>query len=528
MTWASRTDRFIGNATGPATASWLALPAILLSVYGYRDIPHAYFASDDFVYLYRAYNAPLDELLFAPHGGHILIVRNLVFLLFVRLFGTEAPLYFACVLITHLFNVFLLFRLVQRLTGSPQLAAIAATVWGATKAHAGTLAWYSVYGHVLACTAVLLLLLSAERWRARPPPLVHAEWYVLALVAATSFGTGLGVVIALPVALAFWARSFGDRARFPPPLTALALILPVLWLALNWHYQDVSPLNLDRYLRASSLLEPEATLPVRILHTHAGWATLLMPLDVIGHGLMALCNVASAAATAPLWLHRSAAALLTVTAVVTAHRLPRAQRQQLIAIAILAASAYLSIALGRTQLLGGLSANHRLPFFDRYHYLPGMLLCVLLCLMVNSIQIWRGSRRVQNGVLTGVLVATAVSLTYAPRPTDQGTARIAVAAAVDDIRRQLASVPPGGSIDIPNHSVTGLQVMAHKGVFPDLAAVFVIFYPPAELQGRRVRFIDRHPTVVRAAEQGRRSRGLIIAPGSAPVEHDGSNTGQFF
>lgn len=528
MTCDSRTDRPIDNATGSVAASWMVLPPILLSLYGYAAITRAYFLSDDFVYLYRSYNAPLDEFLLAPHGGHILIVRNLVFLLFVRLFGTEAPLYFACVLLTHLLNVFLLFRLVQRLTGSAQMAAIAATVWGATKAHAGTLAWFSVYGQVLACTAVLLLLLSAERWHARPPPRVHAWWYVLGLIAATSFGTGLGVVIALPVALAFWARSFGERAPFPPPLTVLALVLPLLWLTLNWRYDDVSPVEIGRWLNTSRLEEPETVFPVHLLHTYARWATLLVPLDVSGHGLFALGNVPSAAATAPLWLHRSAAVLLAAAVVVTAYRLARPQRQRLIAFAILAASAYLAIAAGRIQLLGGLSANHRLPFFDRYHYLPGLLLCVMLCLMVNSMRMWRASRRVQNAVLVGVLLATAVSLTYAPGPVGHDSTRIAVANAVDTIRRQVASVPPGGSIDIPNDRVDGLQVMAHKDVFPDLAALFVIFYPPAELHGRHVRFIDQHPPVVSAAERGQRSRGLIVAPGSAPIRQDATEASPFF
>src|SRR5262245_11073681 len=109
MTCDSGTDRPIGNATAALATAWLILPPVLLSIYAYAAVTRAYFASDDFVYLYRAYDAPLDELLLSPHGGHVLIARNLVFLLFVRLFGTEAPLYFVCVLLTHLVNVVLLF-----------------------------------------------------------------------------------------------------------------------------------------------------------------------------------------------------------------------------------------------------------------------------------------------------------------------------------------------------------------------------------------------------------------------------------
>src|SRR5262249_2860027 len=149
--------------------------------------------ADDFLNLYELVNRDAAQFVLRMHGGHLLLVRNAVFLLSFGAFGTSPVGYFALALATHLVNVVLLFRVVRRLTGSAKLACFGASLWGTLPVDEAALTWYSVYGQVLAGMLLLAVLSgltgAAERGRARrAAPLT---WALLLLAAATSFGVGL-------------------------------------------------------------------------------------------------------------------------------------------------------------------------------------------------------------------------------------------------------------------------------------------------------------------------------------------------
>jgi hypothetical protein len=122
-----------------------------------------FFHYDDSLHLYRIVNTNWLEFLVTMHGGHLLITRNAVFLLNYELFAGAPAGYFWFALVTHLINVVLLFALVRGLTGSASLACFGAALWGILPAHEGTIGWYSAYGHALASTFVLLVLLGVVR-----------------------------------------------------------------------------------------------------------------------------------------------------------------------------------------------------------------------------------------------------------------------------------------------------------------------------------------------------------------------------
>src|SRR5207237_9264428 len=108
-------------------------------------------------------------------------------------FGTDVVWWFAVVLVTHLLNVTLLYAALHRLTGSWRLASFGAALWGTAPMQEGALGWYAVYGHVLAGTCVLLVLVRlAARWRdERPLPGSEvAGWCVALVVASASFRVG--------------------------------------------------------------------------------------------------------------------------------------------------------------------------------------------------------------------------------------------------------------------------------------------------------------------------------------------------
>src|SRR5262245_2107742 len=81
----------------------MAIAAVAV-VYG--SLPSVFFFADDFLHLFSIIDANLGEYLLRPHGGHILVVRNAVFIAFYKLFGLRAELYFWVVLLTHLVNAF--------------------------------------------------------------------------------------------------------------------------------------------------------------------------------------------------------------------------------------------------------------------------------------------------------------------------------------------------------------------------------------------------------------------------------------
>src|SRR5262249_60116961 len=109
--------------------------------------------------------------------------------------------YFWIVLLTHLLNVWLLFRVLRNVTGSLALGCFGATLWGTSPAQVGTLSWYSVYGQVLVAT-VLLVVLGGVTARARtgaaPSRRGAALWYALLLPGTTSFRAGVGVRVWVP------------------------------------------------------------------------------------------------------------------------------------------------------------------------------------------------------------------------------------------------------------------------------------------------------------------------------------------
>jgi hypothetical protein len=151
-----------------------------------------YFRADDFLHLYRLVNLGPRDMILAPFGGHMLIVRNLVMASSFTLFGLHPLPYFAGVLLTHVANSVLVFLLAERVAEDARLASLGAILFGIAPTHTQTLGWYSVYGHVLSCFFMLLALwvLVSSRTDRRPLTLRQSlSVAVLALAASQSFGT---------------------------------------------------------------------------------------------------------------------------------------------------------------------------------------------------------------------------------------------------------------------------------------------------------------------------------------------------
>jgi hypothetical protein len=130
-----------GSTTGWGTVA-AALP-VLLAAAVYFPVTRSYFFADDFNCLLSIRNDDFLRFVLRPFAGHNLVVRNLVFYGSARFFGLRADLFFWQVLLTHLLNVWLLFRVLHALTASRLLASGGAALWGTSPVQLGTLGWYA-------------------------------------------------------------------------------------------------------------------------------------------------------------------------------------------------------------------------------------------------------------------------------------------------------------------------------------------------------------------------------------------------
>src|SRR5262245_16182800 len=216
---------------------WLVLPPLIVTAIVYFPITRNYFYLDDFFNLYNIVNdRPLVYVL-RENGGHVLVARNALFYLIFWLVGPHPELFYWSALLTHLLNVALLFVVILRLTGRSGLASFGALLWGSSPLQEGTLGWYSVYGHALVGTTLLIVLAQAAglaRRGQQPSRRTRSLWAGLALIGATSFGTGVALAMALPFAL-YLLLPPGPKRR--PPLLALVVVVPLVYVGLTRLYE---------------------------------------------------------------------------------------------------------------------------------------------------------------------------------------------------------------------------------------------------------------------------------------------------
>src|SRR5512139_454444 len=353
----------------------LFLAPLALSALVYYPITGNYFYADDFLNLYQIGNNSLLQYLITPNGGHVLVTRNAVFYVMHLLFGTQPEYYFWAALLTHLLNVSLLFGVIHAWTHSTRLASFGAALWGCSPLNEGALGWYAVYGHVLVGTFMLMILYQVARLAAgdgRPSRRRLRFWYGLALAAATSFGTGLGVAMALPFALWILLPESGAAARRRPPLVSLVIVVPVLYVALIWAYAFVAGDDSVTRPPLAVLTNPWTSIPIAGVRLTAFALTRL------------LCGFPFPAWATPSVWYATLAVFLAV-AVLIARLSPGPLRRQLAACALLLAGCYGAIAVGRGAFLQSPAFYHLISALPRYQYVGVMLLATVCCLLLARI-----------------------------------------------------------------------------------------------------------------------------------------------
>jgi hypothetical protein len=126
---------------------------------------------------------------------------------------------------------------------------------------------------------------------------------------------------------------------------------------------------------------------------------------------------------------------------------------------------------------------------------------------------WRAIRpALRDGacaVLFVILIATRGTTARAVLQFPAGRAE--VERVMGAIERATAAVPEDATVRIPNQRFAAAGPVIPGG-FPGWAAVFAIWSPSNVVAGHRVVFVERDPTVVTTAANGRRSADLLVGP----------------
>lgn len=487
------------NASAPAQARWrthfrFALPAIAFAAMVYFPITRSYFYLDDFMNLYHIVNDGVLQYLVRENGGHILLSRNTLFYLTFQIAGPTPELFFWSALVTHLLNVWLLFLLITRLTGRPGLASFGAAFWGISPLNEGTLGWYSVYGHAVVGTALLIVLVQASGCVvAQQPPSrrMRCFWYLLALVAATSFGTGIGIAMALPFVL--WLLLYPIERR--PPLLSLVAVVPAVYFLLTRLYEHTS-----------SAAAPARSIVSGVFSSLPAVWSLFTRLTSFGIAEWATGFVFPTPAPLPGWTLALLVATLTLLFAVALS--PATVRRRLAAGTLIVVAAYGTISMGRGALMA-IAPDELIQRLTRYHYTAAIGLTMLLCLILAQL-----GRRIGAVVGCAMLVAWYAIAIVSYARSDfvierHQLERDQTREVLDAIRAAIEAQPPGATVRIQNAPFPPFPLSAYV---PGWAAAFTMFYADNIVDGRRVEFVEPAQHILVGHRHGRRIGRVLSSP----------------
>jgi hypothetical protein len=490
-------------------APLLCLVAVALSAVVYFPLTRVYFISDDFANMLRIVDRGALHFLFEPFGGHMLFVRNGLFILHFEMFGLWAEPYGWITLLTHLLNVVLVFRVGSALTRSPALGAFAGVLWGASHLQNGALGWYSVYGQVVAGTLFLVVL---DRVLASPGeepirPRAAALWATLLVLGATCFGVGISLALAAPFVIFLLLPSTLRDKKVRAIVASIPVAVIALYFVSRWVFFLFEPIPASEAMTfqlAFSKLGPNVVM--------FGY---LMAIGASGllHGF-----------AIPQELFQPApppdAVLVSVYAavVVAALALGKGEtRRRIAALLVASAAVYGLIALGRanTYLMWDTppSVSART---GRYHYVGTIPLALALAVAVGEARrLVRVPWLVDGVALVGWAGYLAWSYATSTWHVDERKeSRATVEETLEDFQVRARAAPPGADLLIPNTPLPPhvTAFMGYEGV-PGPAALFALTHSTDLLLGHRVRFVAPAEYRTLFADPKNERLSKLIVPG---------------
>lgn len=442
--------------------------AVAFAAVVWAPIVRNFFHHDDFVHLQSIVNSSALQWLMESNGGHLYLFRNMVFSLTHAVAGTNPQPYFVTVLLTHLLNVALLFLLLRRTTGSVRLACLGAAVWGSAPINEGTLGWYAVFGHAMATTFLLVVLLAIVRRLDDGNALTASEvvgWYGIMLLASTSFGVGIGVALVLSpaIVLAFGA----PRLKWPVP-TALvggpvAIVACYVGVAMLYGRLFPGPTEVP-FGHLTGALLPGAVAGMTA-HLGVVGATALVAgytpaLD--GYPTYAAYVIGAAAGMAGLVSYSEGS--------------PRTRRL-LGLVLLLMVGCYAIVAAGRATLFQAFGDHAYGAAAPRYQYAGSALMTVALCLSLQTIGAMLSvSSRASGALLVACLVALFTAWADSSWTIEHwDDERAETARVVATFRAALDATPPGSPTFVRSEKF--IPVPSPRRLFAGTSSIYTIWVP---------------------------------------------------
>lgn len=472
----------------------------------YHSVTRNFFWADDFYDLWYLTNYGTGRFLILPHAGHSHVTRNAVTILCYALFGTHAAPYLAVVFLTHLLNVYLLFRVIHELTDSARVAAVVAGMWGIAPVQEETVGWFAVYGQVIVATCALWVLHGLARIRAGHPSSRRAPWLwgAAMIIGVLSFGIGIGVASMMPV-LAWLLLPRG------PQRIAAAVILSLS-----------AGVGISLYVGQHRLFEALYHEPVWLVLPQIAvreWLAKVTFLAALAsRGIVALIlgplDVATEQSRVLATLSLGAVALLTAIA---ARQTPRRTGRLLAVAGLFAFSVYFPIAIGRQPFINALNGTWMIRT-PRYQYVGMIGAAMAVAAVVTGVRgQWRAPEWLKHLVAASCVVTVlALRVRIGPPVNHYETALDETVHVLEEIKTATDATPAGRDTFITNHPFRAASAPFRD--FPGWAALFAIFSPDDTFNGHRVHFVVNDFGDLSAARYGRRAPDLLCGPADVPSD----------
>jgi hypothetical protein len=511
---------------GPAR-QWLpGILAALVSLAVLSPLVNRTLHYDEFIHLFNLVNYGVVELLATPHGGHLLYLSNLVYLMGFGLFGIDPTPYYVVALITHGLNVFLFQRVLDWMTDRPFLSGVAAALWGCSPVNEGAVGWFAVYGQLLVTFFLLWILLDAARAvRAKVAVAgwIQLRWALLLLAAAGSFGFGLAVAAGFFAAIGLLLPGVPRRRSVVRHFSSMVIALPLVYAgvhALQNHLSDRPPLFGLRHAAEGGTLPTltELASGISLLWSYFSYglsSVLLGPLlfsdptgVVIGplRGMPPMEAAMLCHGVAVSWLLLFGLAL---------RRADCEARSRALGLVLLAIACYGVVAFWKAASGAALQMSIFVPqmqMLARYHYLPPLLLLTASVCLLPRIPRVR-ARRI--AAAAGLLVVV-VSALFAHQAVRKEPQRWSAERIVQRMDGEIRAQPVGGIVFLENRPLPISFPIKHE-LLPGRAALFVIVFPENTVHGRSVHFVEQDLELLSRLRQQPDTRiaRLLLSPAEA-------------
>jgi len=455
-----------------------------------------FFYADDFIHLYQIANWSPLEFIFSSFGGHLYIFRNLIFYCMFKLFGLNSVAYFSIVLLTHLVNAYLLYKIIHLLTDKKTLAAAGMMIWGISFANYPSLSWYSAYGHLLVAFFFLLWLYDLLRIEKKAlffSGNMAIRWSIYLFLMGASYGMGLAIVCLSPAVIVIILWENDEKWKITSailPAIALILLLFIFKDAIYYYFSgeisnskaSVFGAALSDYKYILKLFIGQCFLNIAFM---AAFPVFFLPLTT----------------ESPMNLFFIAIPIVMLFIILFFRSCQYRRSYAGLSIFFLGIMALLASEHGAGGILS-IYPTMMIIMETRFYYITLMIVVMMLALMADELlNIFPNiSKKIVACVFITIAVSIYPSIHLAKKNDSWNHSekdKIIYHDTIFDIKKTIRAYPEGSSVFIDNTMNEEISFFPTLHIeFPGKAAIFAITYPHNTFEGRRAYFVEKDCHIV--------------------------------